>query len=121
LEGIRVIFFLIGLLAGIIGGMGIGGGAILIPSLIFFAGTEQHNAQGVNLIYFIPTAIIALIIHIKNKKIDFKRAVPIMTTGIFGAGLGSWIASITSGDLLRKLFAGFLLIMGIYEMLRKAQ
>ena len=56
-------------ISGIAGGMGIGGGAILIPALIFFSNLSQHVAQSTNLIFFIPTAISALIIHIKNKNI----------------------------------------------------
>ncbi len=116
-----MILFLIGLLAGIIGGMGIGGGTILIPALTLFVKTEQHIAQSVNLIYFIPTAIIALIVHIKNKRVDFKIALPIIISGVFGAGIGSWLASAISNNLLKKLFAVFLFIMGIYEMFRKTK
>ncbi|HHY23762.1 MAG TPA: sulfite exporter TauE/SafE family protein [Clostridiaceae bacterium] len=116
-----MILFLIGLLAGIIGGMGIGGGTILIPALTLFVKTEQHIAQSVNLIYFIPTAIIALIVHIKNKRVDFKIALPIIISGVFGAGIGSRLASSISGNLLKKLFAVFLFIMGTYEMFRKTR
>ena len=64
----------IGFLSGIISGMGIGGGAILIPALTLFYGIEQKLAQGINLVYFLPTAIIALVIHIKNKSADLKVA-----------------------------------------------
>lgn len=59
-----------GFLSGIIGGMGIGGGTILIPIMTIFLGFDQKTAQAVNLIYFIPTAITALTIHIKNKQIE---------------------------------------------------
>lgn len=58
---------IIGFLSGIISGMGIGGGAILIPALILTYGIEQKLAQGINLVYFLPTAVIALIVHIKKK------------------------------------------------------
>ena len=116
-----MILFLIGLLAGIIGGMGIGGGTILIPALTLFHKSEQHVAQSVNLVCFIPTAIIALIIHVKNKKVDFKMALPIIISGIFGAGIGAWLASSISNNSLKKLFAVFLFIMGVYEMFRKTQ
>lgn len=50
--------------------MGIGGGTILIPIMTIFLGFDQKTAQAVNLIYFIPTAITALTIHIKNKQIE---------------------------------------------------
>ena len=56
----------IGFFSGIISGMGIGGGTILIPALLFLTEVNQQQAQGVNLIYFIPTAVMALITHRKN-------------------------------------------------------
>ena len=116
-----IMLVLIGIISGIIGGMGIGGGTVLIPALTLFAKTEQHISQSINLIYFIPTAIIALIIHIKNKRIDFKTALPIILSGIVGAIIGSGIAVKFSSDILKKMFAFFLLIMGLYEMFRKTK
>ena len=116
-----MILFIIGLAAGIISGMGIGGGAILIPALVIFVKPDQHIAQGVNLLFFIPTAVVALIIHIKNRRIDFKMAVPIIISGLLGAFLGSKIAVSLTGDVLKRWFGYFLLAMGVYEMLRKSK
>ncbi len=114
-----MILFLIGLASGIISGMGIGGGAILIPALVIFIKPEQHIAQSVNLLFFIPTAVTALIIHIKNKRIDFKMAVPIIISGFLGAFLGSSLALNLPGPMLRRWFGIFLCAMGVYEMFRK--
>ncbi|TYQ17995.1 UNVERIFIED_CONTAM: hypothetical protein Cloal_0391 [Acetivibrio alkalicellulosi] len=116
-----MILFLIGFIAGIVSGMGIGGGAILIPALIMFVKPPQHIAQSVNLLYFIPTAIVALVIHIKNKRINFKLALPIIIFGLFGAYIGSQLALNLSGPVLRKWFGVFLLAIGINEMLRKTK
>lgn len=113
------ILFIIGLAAGIISGMGIGGGTILIPALVLYLKPEQHIAQSVNLLFFIPTAIIALIIHTRNKRIDYKMAAPIVLFGLTGAFLGSRLALTLHGTDLRRWFGVFLLAMGIYEMLRK--
>jgi uncharacterized membrane protein YfcA len=115
-----IILFLIGLASGIISGMGIGGGTILIPALVLFVKPEQHVAQSVNLLFFIPTAVIALYIHIKNKRVDFKMGVPIIIAGLIGAFLGSRLALNLSGDMLKRLFGFFILAMGIYEMFRKS-
>lgn len=114
-----MILFLIGLVSGIISGMGIGGGTVLIPALVIFANPDQHVAQSVNLIFFIPTAVIALIVHIKNKKIDFKAAIPIIIFGLLGAYTGSRLAISLPGPLLKKYFGIFLLILGLYEIVRK--
>lgn len=116
-----LILIIIGLAAGIVSGMGMGGGAILIPALVLAVSPEQHIAQSVNLLFFIPTAIIALIIHIKNKRIDFKMALPIIVFGLCGAFLGSWLAIRLAGGDLRRLFGVFLLAMSTYEMLRKGK
>ena len=107
---------LTGFFSGIISGMGIGGGAILIPALILFSSLNQQTAQGINLVYFIPTAIISLIVHIRKKNVDIKTALIIGGCGIVGAVGGSFCAIAIEGNLLRRIFGGFLLIIGIYEI-----
>ena len=66
---------LIGIFSGIFSGIGMGGGTILIFLLTMFLNIEQHIAQATNLIYFIPTAISAIIINYKNKNVDIKLAI----------------------------------------------
>ena len=70
-----MIEILIGMISGIVSGTGMGGGTILIFLLTFMMGIEQHVAQATNLIFFIPTSIVAIIINIKNKNIDLKLAI----------------------------------------------
>ncbi|MFA5524501.1 MAG: sulfite exporter TauE/SafE family protein [Tissierellales bacterium] len=111
--------FFIGLLSGVISGMGIGGGTILIPGLIIFSNLNQHQAQGVNLLVFIPIAIVALITHFREKNISLKIASPIILTGLLGAFAGSTIAMKMTPSLLRKIFATFLFAMGIYEIFNR--
>jgi len=110
---------IIGLLSGIISGMGIGGGAILIPSLVLFNDVSQHNAQGINLVVFIPVAIIALITHKKEGNLDNKYNKKIIIGGIIGAIAGSFLAIQIQEDNLRKYFGIFLLIIGLYEFFKK--
>lgn len=114
-----MLVILIGFFAGIIGGMGIGGGTILIPSLVFFVGAQQHTAQSVNLISFIPTAIVAILIHLKHKSIEKKLVLKLIMLGVIGALTGSFIAVSLDAALLKKVFAGFLFIMGLYEIFSK--
>lgn len=108
-----------GFLAGIISGMGIGGGTLLIPALLFFTDLTQQQAQGVNLFFFLPTAIIALYTHIKNKNVEKETAKPLIWTGLLGALCGSLLAVFLEPQLLRKVFAGFLFIMGLSEIFHK--
>ncbi|MBE7048322.1 MAG: sulfite exporter TauE/SafE family protein [Ruminococcaceae bacterium] len=114
-----MISVIIGLISGIISGMGIGGGTILIPSLSIFLQIVQHEAQGINLLYFIPTAIVSLWVHIKNKRVNFAIAWPIILFGLLGAVGGALLAGFLKADILRRLFGIFLFIMGGYEILKK--
>ena len=108
---------IIGFLSGILGGMGVGGGMILIPAARMFLDINQQSAQSLNLFCFIPSSLCALIIHIKNKKIDFKTALPIILSGIPFAVLGAYLSSNMSSKLLSRLFGGFILIFGIKEII----
>ena len=104
-----------GLISGIIGGMGMGGGTLLIPILTIFLNIMQKSAQAINLLVFIPMSLVALIIHIKNKLVDFSVGVPIILSGVIFSLMGSYLASIISNELLQKIFAIFLLIVGINQ------
>lgn len=114
-----MLVILIGFFAGIVGGMGIGGGTILIPSLVFFLGTEQHIAQSVNLISFIPTALVAIMIHLRHKSIEVKLLLKLILLGVIGALIGSFIAVSLNPLMLKKFFAAFLFVMGLYEIFSK--
>lgn len=85
-----------------------GGGTILILVLSMFMGVEQHIAQATNLVFFIPTSIIAIITNIKQKYIDFKVAIPIGISGIGGAIVGAIIANKLNVIKLKKYFGIFL-------------
>lgn len=107
---------LTGFFSGIISGMGIGGGAVLIPALVFVSGTAQQTAQGINLTYFIPTAVAALFVHIRNRNVELKSAAIIGGFGIIGAAVGSMLAAAVGAELLRRMFGIFLLLIGVYEI-----
>ena len=109
----------IGFFSGIISGMGIGGGTILIPALLFLTEIDQQQAQGVNLIYFIPTAITALITHQKQGNLDWTTAQPLALMGLAGAAAGAFLAVSLESEILKKIFGGFLFLMGLSEIFKK--
>lgn len=111
--------FLAGTLSGILGAMGLGGGGILIIYLTIFEHLEQTKSQGINLIFFIPTAIIAVIIYSNKKLISWKFVLISSLIGIPGAILGSYTSSIIDNSILRKIFGLLLLIMGSMQLFRK--
>lgn len=107
---------LIGLAAGIVTGTGMGGGTVLILLLTILSGIEQHIAQATNLIFFIPTTIVAILINWKNKLIDNKLAIVISIGGAVGAAIGAIFSSKTNVDELRKYFGIFLAVIAIWEI-----
>ena len=104
-----------GVISGIVGGMGMGGGTLLIPILTIFLRFKQKDSQGINLLVFIPMSIVALIVHIKNKLVDFKVGIPIMLSGVAFSIMGSTLANSLEDKFLRRIFGAFLLIVGIYQ------
>ena len=111
-----ILSVIIGLFSGVISGMGIGGGAILIPALIIIENINQQTAQGINLLYFLPTAVAALIIHIKNKNVEIKSALILSASGVVGAAAGAIAAGALGSDILRRMFGIFLALIGLYEI-----
>ena len=116
-----LLLILTGLTAGVLSGLGLGGGIILIPALTLIFGKSQHVAQNINLIYFIPTAAFAIFVHLKNKQMQTKILPKIVIGGLLGAVAGSLIALKMEGDVLRQIFAVFLFAMGIMEFFKKSK
>lgn len=91
-------------------------GTILIFLLTSFLNIDQHIAQGTNLIFFIPTCIIAIIVNFKNKNIVFKVAIPVIITGIIGAIIGAKISVLLPINILKKFFGIFLIFIVLHEI-----
>ena len=107
----------VGLLGGIVAGMGMGGGTLTIPLLTIFLDFKQLRAQGVNLVAFLPMSVVALSIHIKNKLVKFKQTWLLAVVGcLFSCG-GAILANNLSNIILKKLFAVFLICLGVYELI----
>lgn len=111
-----LLFLLYGFLGGIIGGMGMGGGTLLIPLLTLFGGLSQHLAQSLNLLVFIPMAIVALIIHFKHKLVDYKKAIFVILPAILGALTGSFLSNNLDENLLSLCFGIFLIALGFFQL-----
>lgn len=103
----------------VLSALGMGGGGILLIYLTVYLGMDQLAAQGINLIFFIPVAVVALAVHIKNKLVQWRVVVPCVLLGLPGVFLGAWLATYLGSDILRKIFAVFLLIIGFREIFPK--
>lgn len=114
-----IIALFIGLLTGILSGFGIGGGTILMIYLTAFAAFPQKIAQSINLLYFIPTAAAALILHSKHHQLKWNAVLPAALCGCATAACFSFLAMGMDLTLLRRLFGVFLLLTGISELKKK--
>lgn len=105
--------FLCGLGAAVISAWGVGGGTLLLLVMTLFLGVDQRTAQGINLLFFLPTAASALICHAKGGYLDkpvLKAAVPM---AVLAAGAGAWMATALDVELLRRPFGAYLLLSGL--------
>jgi uncharacterized membrane protein YfcA len=108
-----------GVIAGIISGMGLGGGSLLLIYLTAIKGMPQLPAQNLNLLFFFPTAMSSLFVHLKSRMIDRKLMAFVAFPGILGAVAGGYIAQSIDSAYLRKGFGILLLYIGITELFRK--
>lgn len=108
-----LIALLAGTITGILSAFGIGGGSLLLIYLTSFAAIDQHQAQGINLLYFLPAAAAALPAHHKHGLLDKKVILPAILAGLAAAGLAAWLSSSLDTGLLRKLFASFFCMLGL--------
>lgn len=114
-----VLSILAGIVCGMISGLGIGGGSILMVWMTAFMGLEQRIAQGINLLYFLPTAAASLFFHTKNRFVEWRVTIPAALCGAACAALCAFFSQRIDSEIMRKLFGGFLLLIGLFEI-RKA-
>ena len=110
---------LAGAVTGVLSGFGVGGGSLLLIYMTSFAGVPQNLAQGINLLYFLPAAAASLPAHVKNGYLEKAALLPAVAAGLAGTALAAWAATALDVELLRKCFGGFLLVVGLRELLRK--
>nr|WP_092067819.1 sulfite exporter TauE/SafE family protein [Dendrosporobacter quercicolus]NSL46793.1 sulfite exporter TauE/SafE family protein [Dendrosporobacter quercicolus DSM 1736]SDL64058.1 hypothetical protein SAMN04488502_101432 [Dendrosporobacter quercicolus] len=119
-----LIFLLIGLISGVLSGMlGVGGGLILIPSMVLLAGFSQHMAQGISLLVIIPTALAGVWRLNKDHLIDLRLALPLAAGSVIGTLVSAnFIQSLPSSQL-RIIFGVFVVATGIKTLVnaRKKQ
>lgn len=109
----------ISLLCGILSALGVGGGGLFLIYLIQFAAFPQREAQLVNLLVFIPTAVCAVRLHRKNGFVQKKTGLYTALFGLIGVACGLSLGCILEPGLLKKLFGVFLAAIGLWELFRK--
>lgn len=114
----------VGAVLGFLAGLGIGGGSLLILWLTLVLQMDHTTAGTVNLLFFVPSALIACLFRFKQGKLDIRRILPALIGGCAGAVLFTLLGQRIEASVLRKPFGILLLLTGIRELLyrpRKAR
>ncbi len=102
-----------GCIAATLAAMGVGGGGLLVIYLTMVAGMGQKDAQGLNLIFFVCTALSSLPVHLRKRRIEWSVAVPFALGGCIGAYLGARLCRSVEPELLRSVFGWFLMLSAL--------
>ncbi len=107
----------LGFLSGVLAGLAVGGGTLLVPGLVLIQHVPQHVAQGISLFIFLPTSVLAIVTHLRYGNVRFGLAWKLALGSVAGAYIGAQIALRLQAPLLRKIFAIYLISMGLYQFL----
>lgn len=106
-----------GFISGLLCAMGFGAGSVLIVYLTTFLSLEQKTAQGINLIFFIPCAILSILFHKRKNLIQKDGLLPIIIFGIIGVIAGYFVLDSISSASLSKIFGGFILLLSVKNLI----
>ena len=110
---------IVGAVLGFLAGMGVGGGSLLILWLTLVLGMEQPEARAINLMFFIPSALVACLFRWKQGRLDIKKVLPAIIAGSIASGLFTFLSRSMDTVLLQKIFGGLLLLTGVRELMYK--
>ena len=108
---------LVGTVLGVLSGLGTGGGSLLILWLTLMLGMDQETARSINLMFFIPSALVACLFRWKQGRLDIKKVLPAIIAGSIASGLFTFLSRDMDTTILRKLFGGLLIVTGLRELL----
>ena len=108
---------LVGTVLGVLSGLGTGGGSLLILWLTLMLGMDQETARSINLMFFIPSALVACLFRWKQGRLDIKKVLPAIIAGSIASGLFTFLSRDMDTTMLRKLFGGLLIVTGLRELL----
>ena len=107
---------IVGAILGILSGLGVGGGSILILWLTLVLGMEYPAARFLNLLFFLPSALIATLFRQRSKQLDLKKLIPAIIAGCIAAAVFSLLSRYVTTEPLQKLFGALLLLVGLREL-----
>jgi uncharacterized protein len=120
MENILIIL-VIGIVAGVFSGfIGIGGGLVIVPALVYFFSMNQHQAQGTSLAMMLPPiGILAVYNYYKGGYVDFRIAGILCLSFIIGSFFGSKFAIALPAETVKKIFGAIIIIVGLKMIFEK--
>ena len=107
---------IVGTVLGALAGIGVGGGSLLMLWLTAVLGMEHPEARIINLLFFLPSSIVATLFRWKQGKLNLNKVLPAILTGCIAAAFFSVLSKQMDTLLLKKLFGGLLLLTGMREI-----
>ena len=107
---------IVGAILGFLAGLGVGGGSILVLWLTLILQVPQATARSINLLFFIPTALISCFFRQKQGLINYKKLLPAILSGVVAAAVAGIVNKHLDLELLKKLFGALLVLTGIREL-----
>ena len=111
-----MVTLLIGTVLGFLSGLGVGGGSLLLLWLTVVMGQSQDTARAMNLLFFLPCALIATAFRWKQARLPLPIALPAVLGGVLGAALGCLLGPQINADLLKKAFGILFILTAIREL-----
>lgn len=115
LESLPVIL-IVGTILGFLSGLGIGGGSLLILWLTMALNMDPGTARGINLLFFIPSALAACFFRIRQGRLNLAKILPAILSGCIAAAIFSWLSTVVDASVLKKLFGLVLIAAGLREL-----
>ena len=115
------VIVIVGTILGFLTGLGVGGGSLLIIWLTAVLGTDPGMARGINLLFFLPGAFIAICFRKKQGAVRWANVLPCAAAGCVAAGIFSCLSAVIDVEIIKKLFGGILIAAGIRELFWKTR
>lgn len=117
----RFLTFPVAVLLGFLAGLGVGGGSLLMLWLTVVIGMEYADARTINLLFFLPTALISTCFRWKQGSVRLKKILPAIICGCIAAGVFAVVGKYMQTELIKKCFGGLLIFTGLREIFYRPQ
>lgn len=113
---VEYLAFPVAAVLGFLAGLGVGGGSLLMLWLTAVVNMDYSVARTVNLLFFLPSALIATLFHKKQGSVDIRKVLPAIICACIAAAIFSYMGKHIDTSLLKKLFGGILILTGLREL-----